>query len=92
MADYILIERRKGRDSTLNRPEQLNANEPTAQRRAAAAVERMNADDDVGCLGCGRNPSARMAHVTSGGEVRLRSGGVVSRVPSLAGLKYDADR
>src|SRR6266478_1964633 len=43
--------RRKGRDSHPESPGAAQRDEPTAQRRAAAAVERMNADDDVGCLG-----------------------------------------
>src|SRR5438309_2098987 len=52
MADQVvLVEKREGvAIVTLNRPEQLNAMNAQLSAELREAVERMNADDEVGCI------------------------------------------
>ncbi len=51
MADYVLVEKAQGvAILTMNRPEQLNAMNAQLSTELRAAVERMSADDEVGCI------------------------------------------
>jgi enoyl-CoA hydratase/carnithine racemase len=51
MADYILVEKTQGvAIVTLNRPEQLNAMNAQLSAELHEAVQRMSADDEVGCI------------------------------------------
>jgi enoyl-CoA hydratase/carnithine racemase len=51
MADYVLVEKMDGvAIITMNRPEQLNAMNYQLSAELHAAVTRMSADDEVGCI------------------------------------------
>jgi len=51
MADYVLVEKAQGvAILTMNRPEQLNAMNAQLSTELRAAVERLSADDEVGCI------------------------------------------
>jgi enoyl-CoA hydratase/carnithine racemase len=51
MADFVLVEKAQGvAILTLNRPEQLNAMNQQLSAELHAAVTRMSADDEVGCI------------------------------------------
>jgi enoyl-CoA hydratase len=51
MSDYILVEKTHGvAILTMNRPEQLNAMNAQLSAELRAAVQRMSADDEVGCI------------------------------------------
>ena len=51
MADYVLVEKAQGvAILTMNRPEQLNAMNAQLSTELRAAVERMSADHEVGCI------------------------------------------
>ena len=51
MADYVLVERSEGvAILTMNRPEQLNAMNAQLSAELHETVQRMSADDEVGCI------------------------------------------
>ena len=51
MTDFVLVEKSQGvAILTMNRPEQLNAMNQQLSAELHAAVTRMSADDEVGCI------------------------------------------
>src|SRR2546428_13120067 len=72
MADSILVEKTQGvAIVTMNRPEQLNAMNAQLGAELREAVQRMSADDEVGCIVI---TGAGSRAFSAGGEIHEQRG------------------